>query len=178
MTDTTDIAALREELKGAVLPAQLRAIALSLLDQLEAERQRADNASFRENHLNEMLNEKIQQNSELRLEIAALKGEQVPYAYSYNYAGCETCEGFQDWRKKLSRERPPEWMVETGKVTDLVELFTAPQLPVVSEWSNAQCLEFLSVAFRHNDIDGEIEFDDIRLGVKFALSAAPKPGGE
>lgn len=60
-----------------------------------------------------------------------LKGEQVPYAYSYNYAGCETCEGFQDWRKELSRERPPEWMVETGKVTDLVELFTTPQKPVV-----------------------------------------------
>lgn len=61
----------------------------------------------------------------------SVEGDQVPYAYSYNYAGCETCEGFQDWRKELSRERPPEWMVETGKVTDLVELFTAPQKPIV-----------------------------------------------
>lgn len=64
-------------------------------------------------------------------ELSELKGDRVPYAYSYNYAGCETCEGFQDWRKELSRERPPEWMVETGKVTDLVELFTGQQKPIV-----------------------------------------------
>lgn len=41
-------------------------------------------------------------------------------------------------------------------------------------WTNAQCLEFISVAFRHNEIIGEVYFDDIRLGVKFALEAAPK----
>ncbi|MDV0558169.1 hypothetical protein [Citrobacter portucalensis] len=42
------------------------------------------------------------------------------------------------------------------------------------EWTNEQCLEFLTVAFRHNEISGDIEFDDIRLGVKFALAAAPQ----
>lgn len=65
-------------------------------------------------------------------ELAKLKGDAVPFAFSYNYAGCETCEGFRDWRKELSKERPPEWMLETGKVTDLVELFTHAQpVPVV-----------------------------------------------
>lgn len=68
--------------------------------------------------------------------------------------------------------------VRDGFSYGITPVFTAPQLPVVPEWNNAQCLEFLSVAFRHNNIDGEIEFDDIRLGVKFALSAAQKPGGE
>lgn len=50
----------------------------------------------------------------------------------------------------------------------------SPVIPDGSEWTNEQCLEFLTVAFRHNEISGDIEFDDIRLGVKFALSAAPQ----
>ena len=50
-----------------------------------------------------------------------------PVAYSYRYAGCETCDGFQDWRWELSKEKPPEWMLETGKVTNLVELFELPE---------------------------------------------------
>lgn len=37
----------------------------------------------------------------------------TPFAYSYRYAGCETCDGFQDWRWELSKEKPPEWMLET-----------------------------------------------------------------
>ncbi|EOC3625645.1 ead/Ea22-like family protein [Enterobacter hormaechei] len=36
----------------------------------------------------------------------------------------------------------------------------------VTEWTNEQCLEFLSIAFRHAEIKGDLEFDDIRLGVK------------
>lgn len=44
----------------------------------------------------------------------------------------------------------------------------------VPELTNAQCLEFLTVAFRHATISGDIEFDDIRLGLKMALSAAPE----
>lgn len=50
--------------------------------------------------------------------------------------------------------------------------------PATSEWSNAQCLEFLSVAFRHNDIDGDINFDDIRLGVRLAHVAVTKQEAE
>ncbi|EJC5210364.1 hypothetical protein MZH97_003506 [Salmonella enterica] len=65
-------------------------------------------------------------------ELGALR-EQKPVAYSYCYAMCETCEGFQDWRDELSNERPPEWMLETGKVTELQELFTrAAPLAVVT----------------------------------------------
>lgn len=37
---------------------------------------------------------------------------------------------------------------------------------VVPEWTNEQCLEFLSIAFRHAEIKGDLEMDDIRLGVK------------
>lgn len=51
----------------------------------------------------------------------------TPVAYSYRYAGCETCDGFQDWRWELSKEKPPEWMIETGKVTNLIELFELPE---------------------------------------------------
>lgn len=91
MTDTTDIKELRERMmqqREAALTGNtpsfedcellvcdlLRALTLSN-KQLEAERQRADNASFRENHLKDMLNDKIKQNVDLRAEIAALKGE-------------------------------------------------------------------------------------------------------
>lgn len=46
-------------------------------------------------------------------------------------------------------------------------LYTAPPAPVsVPEWTNEQCLEFLSIAFRHAEIKGDLELDDIRLGVK------------
>lgn len=36
----------------------------------------------------------------------------------------------------------------------------------VPEWTNKQCLEFLSIAFRHAEIKGDLQLDDIRLGVK------------
>ncbi|MEG5664641.1 hypothetical protein [Enterobacter roggenkampii] len=48
---------------------------------------------------------------------------------------------------------------------------TACKLP---ELTDSQCLEFLAVAFRHSSIKGDIEFDDIRLGLKMALEAAPQ----
>lgn len=44
---------------------------------------------------------------------------------------------------------------------------STPPAPVsVPEWTNEQCLEFLSIAFRHAEIKGDLELDDIRLGVK------------
>ncbi|WP_206737688.1 hypothetical protein [Enterobacter cloacae] len=47
------------------------------------------------------------------------------------------------------------------------KLFTAPPAPVsVPEWTNEQCMEFLSIAFRHAEIKGDFQLDDIRLGVK------------
>lgn len=49
---------------------------------------------------------------------------------------------------------------------------------VVPEWTNEQCLEFLSIAFRHAEIKGDLEMDDIRLGVKMvnACRAAMQSG--
>ena len=41
-----------------------------------------------------------------------------------------------------------------------------PPAPAVTEWTNEECLEFLSIAFRHAEIKGDLELDDIRLGVK------------
>jgi hypothetical protein len=117
----------------------------------------------------------------------SVEGDQVPYAYSYNYAGCETCEGFQDWRKELSRERPPEWMVETGKVTDLVELFTAPQNPVVHpdakrmDWLCAHVVQVRQPLFygSHEMFYGQCDSDDceeyhstLREQVDTAIEAA------
>ncbi|MEY6763554.1 hypothetical protein AB9B48_18070 [Kluyvera ascorbata] len=68
---------------------------------------------------------------------------QTPVAYSYRYAGCETCDGFQDWRWELSKEKPPEWMVETGKVTNLVELFERTEAPAAIANIQAQGVEML-----------------------------------
>lgn len=46
-------------------------------------------------------------------------------------------------------------------------LYTAPHSPVsVPEWTNEQRMEFLSIAFRHAEINGDLQLDDIRLGVK------------
>lgn len=42
------------------------------------------------------------------------------------------------------------------------------------EWTNEQCLDFLSIAFRHAEISGDIEMDDIRLGIKMVNAAAPE----
>ncbi|MBF4937833.1 hypothetical protein HIK14_21200 [Cronobacter sakazakii] len=47
-------------------------------------------------------------------------------------------------------------------------LYESPRAPVVPEWTNQQCLEFLAVAFRHAEIKGDFELDDLRLGVKMA----------
>jgi len=61
---------------------------------------------------------------------------------------------------------------------DIYNLYTTPPAARAPEWSNAQCMEFLTVAFRQCDISGDIEMDDIRLGVKMANAAAPAPGGD
>lgn len=76
----------------------------------------------------------------LEAKCAAMEAEnagmslRTPVAYSYRYAGCETCEGFQDWRWELSKEKPPEWMLETGKVTNLVELFELHETTATDEF--------------------------------------------
>ncbi|ELY6089855.1 hypothetical protein SNO32_000755 [Cronobacter sakazakii] len=51
------------------------------------------------------------------------------------------------------------------------------QAPVVPEWTNQQCLEFLAIAFRHAEIKGDFELDDLRLGVKMANAMTPGKEG-
>ncbi|WP_050567529.1 hypothetical protein [Dickeya zeae] len=51
----------------------------------------------------------------------------------------------------------------------------SPVIPDGWNWTDEQCLEFLSVAFRHCEIKGDVAFDEIRQGVQFALAAAPQP---
>ena len=120
MTDTTDIKALREGLielldhvdsyggKCWLFPEDVRSI-ISSLDQLEAERQRAENwkASFE--------NERIRADK-LAAHIEALKGEQVPFGHIDPKA---TTGGM--WVKIRAREGDQFTM----------PIFTAPQKPVL-----------------------------------------------
>ena len=82
MTDTTDIAALREQAETAKACGGMFAIsgekALSLLDQLEAERQRAAGSEEKLHkalHREKAVERKLLAAQE---ELAALKGDQVP----------------------------------------------------------------------------------------------------
>lgn len=59
------------------------------------------------------------------------------------------------------------WPASRTEMGDVLLYRSAPPAPVsVPEWTNEQCLEFLSIAFRHAEIKGDLELDDIRLGVK------------
>ncbi|EPM5596658.1 hypothetical protein ACTNF7_000841 [Citrobacter braakii] len=66
--------------------------------------------------------------------------------------------------KKVVRETSAPQPLNTSDRADLENYRNAQQ--VVPEWTNEQCLEFLSIAFRHAEIKGDLEMDDIRLGVK------------
>ncbi|ELY2630707.1 hypothetical protein SMC50_003181 [Cronobacter sakazakii] len=56
-------------------------------------------------------------------------------------------------------------------------VYTSPPSPVLPEWTNQQCLEFLAIAFRHAEIKGDFELDDLRLGVKMANAMTPGKEG-
>ncbi|MDM2941811.1 hypothetical protein OGY01_05055 [Citrobacter sp. Cm038] len=58
------------------------------------------------------------------------------------------------------------WMQRLINRVIRLESELTPPATVVPEWTNDQCLEFLSIAFRHAEIKGDLELDDIRLGVK------------
>lgn len=59
------------------------------------------------------------------------------------------------------------WPASRTEMGDVL-LYRSAQPATVSvpEWTNEQCMEFLSIAFRHAEINGDLELDDIRLGVK------------
>ncbi|WP_275269146.1 hypothetical protein [Pantoea ananatis] len=62
----------------------------------------------------------------------------------------------------------PENIIAIAKyVAELEQRLNATAQPVSApEWTNEQCLEFLSIAFRHANISGDIEMDDIRMGIR------------
>ena len=47
-----------------------------------------------------------------------------------------------------------------------------------SVWTDELCIEFLRIAFRHVNIQGDIEFNDIRMGIKRANALSPGRSGE
>lgn len=59
-----------------------------------------------------------------------------------------------------------------------IRLNSTAQPVSAPEWTNEQCLEFLSIAFRHANISGDIEMDDIRLGIRMANAAAKGGQGD
>lgn len=74
------------------------------------------------------------------------------------------------WDDLNDRYAPPEVVRELARIA-LASLEAEP----VAEWTNEQCLEFLSIAFRHAEIKGDLEFDDIRLGVKMVNGSRAAP---
>jgi len=120
----------------------------------------------------------------LRELLAYREAAEKPVAYSYKYAGYETCEGFQDWSDEISEESPPDWMVETGKVTDLMLLYAAPPLPVWLgvDWaapSTHLVNDDMALAFCRAISDnpvGSDEIEEVKIGLRAALAnyAAPQ----
>lgn len=96
----------------------------------------------------------------MKLAMASLEAEPVAYMYKDNL--------HSDARFSL-HTRFGNWSQEDINEYEITEipLYAAPPAAVsVPEWTNEQCLEFLSIAFRHAEIKGDLELDDIRLGVK------------
>lgn len=95
----------------------------------------------------------------MKLALASLEAEAVAFRSKLKppYAGSERWD-YTDHRQ------PDAFELENCFIE---RLYTAPPAPVsVPEWTNEQCLEFLSVAFRHAEIKGDLELDDIRQGMK------------
>lgn len=65
----------------------------------------------------------------------------------------------------------PKHVFETVMKPKLQDLVATGQTVSAPEWTNEQCLEFLSIAFRHANISGDIEMDDIRLGIRMVNAA-------
>lgn len=90
----------------------------------------------------------------IRQSLAALDSEPVGEFYE---------DGPNNWYQISDGDRVPD--------SRRIPLYRHAQQPVVQpevipEWTNEQCLEFLSIAFRHAEIKGDLEMDDIRLGIK------------
>ncbi|MCO6013079.1 DUF551 domain-containing protein [Enterobacter hormaechei] len=97
-----------------------------------------------------------------RIALASLEAEAVAYVDPFAFHNFIVYRAGETDNKRMGRE----WMWANPDA-GLIPVYTAPPVPVsVPEWTNEQCLEFLSIAFRHAEIKGDLELDDIRLGVK------------
>ncbi|HDN2649713.1 TPA: hypothetical protein P1K63_001731 [Enterobacter hormaechei] len=101
----------------------------------------------------------------MKLALASLEAEAVAYVDPFAFHNFIVYRAGETYNKRMGRE----WMWANPDA-GLIPVYTAPPAtpaPVsVPEWTNEQCLEFLSIAFRHAEIKGDLELDDIRLGVK------------
>ncbi|WP_273900793.1 hypothetical protein [Enterobacter hormaechei] len=96
----------------------------------------------------------------MKLALASLEAEPVVFRSKLKPP---SAIGSENWDYTDHRQ-PDAFELESCVIE---RLYTAPPAPVsVPEWTNEQCLEFLSIAFRHAEIKGDLELDDIRLGVK------------
>ncbi len=96
----------------------------------------------------------------MKLALASIESEPVAFRSKLKPP---SAIGSEHWDYKDHRQ-PDAFELESCVIE---RLFTEPPAPVaVPEWTNEQCLEFLSIAFRHAEIKGDLELDDIRLGVK------------
>ncbi|MFY7224271.1 hypothetical protein [Enterobacter cloacae complex sp. IR5459] len=114
----------------------------------------------------------------MKLALASLEAESVSVnddmAYAFHHAISDSSLGSDEVEE-----------IKTGLRAAFANV-TAPPAPAsVPEWTNEQCLEFLSIAFRHAEIKGDLELDDIRLGVKMVngsraamLQGADRPQNE
>ncbi|WP_105624058.1 hypothetical protein [Cronobacter malonaticus] len=68
-----------------------------------------------------------------------------------------------------SNDHPLLWSYNNGWNACRAAMLQPVSQPYkLPEWTNEQCLEFLAVAFRHAEIKGDFDLDDLRLGVKMA----------
>lgn len=126
MTDTTDIKALREKFETLSQIGDFYYFAKYLLDQLEAERQRAvkldDRAKCAEAERDKNIawhSKQWKRPNELEAELAALEGDQVPVGFIHHLDVAELKAGGD---AEIKPHKTADWQIP---------VFTAPQKPVV-----------------------------------------------
>ena len=110
----------------------------------------------------------------MKLALASLEAESKPRQPVLSHV----IYHFRDWNEGFPIERFKADYVISWMLANYPPAQPAPLS--VPEWTNEQCMEFLSIAFRHAEINGDLELDDIRLGVKMVNGsrAAMLQGGK
>ena len=82
---------------------------------------------------------------------------------------------------KLTRERLQEiaedGFLKHGESKELARLALSCQESEPVAWTDEQCLEFLSIAFRHAQVKGDLELDDIRQGIRIVNNGVAAENG-